>query len=177
LGAASAFRCFRCGREKKSKLVAVFRDDWNHLLCNGCYGFLLSVIEIKAGDASTTERAQLLGELLPSLVPDREARAAEEHLAGERVPYPRSNTARSRVPDQRRVRGSSLEERYRLDWSSAVIGLCKTCEVELNERLVEPLAKRVAGLDLLLRPTRVRILCGLQRALTSSSGKPLAHRG
>lgn len=35
------FVCFRCKAAKKAKLVAVVSGDWNHLICNGCYGNLL----------------------------------------------------------------------------------------------------------------------------------------
>jgi transcription elongation factor Elf1 len=36
------FQCIRCQEQKKSKLVVVQSDDWSKLLCNGCYGLLLS---------------------------------------------------------------------------------------------------------------------------------------
>jgi hypothetical protein len=36
------FRCFKCEREKKSKLVVVFKGDWQKIICNGCYGAILS---------------------------------------------------------------------------------------------------------------------------------------
>jgi hypothetical protein len=36
------FLCHRCGMKKKSKLVAVQAGNWSNLLCNGCYGLLLS---------------------------------------------------------------------------------------------------------------------------------------
>lgn len=39
---AVEFVCSRCGRGKKAKLVTIIDGDWNRLLCNGCYGFLLS---------------------------------------------------------------------------------------------------------------------------------------
>ena len=41
LRVASEFRCSRCNKTKKAKLVAVMSGDWNRLLCNGCYGELL----------------------------------------------------------------------------------------------------------------------------------------
>ena len=49
LAASTSFRCFRCGLAKTSKLATVFREDWTHLLCNGCYGRLLSLHDIRAG--------------------------------------------------------------------------------------------------------------------------------
>jgi len=42
LSALTTFHCFRCGQTKKSKLVAVYEGNWDHLVCNGCYGLLLS---------------------------------------------------------------------------------------------------------------------------------------
>ena len=42
LNAATEFHCSRCKITKKAKLVAVVSGSWNELLCNGCYGKLLS---------------------------------------------------------------------------------------------------------------------------------------
>jgi len=36
------FNCFLCGKEKKAKLVIVYEEDWNKIICNGCYGNRLS---------------------------------------------------------------------------------------------------------------------------------------
>jgi len=36
------FTCSRCGGQKKSALVAHWVAEPKKLLCNGCYGFLLS---------------------------------------------------------------------------------------------------------------------------------------
>ena len=32
------FRCSQCSKEKKSKLIVVVNDDWEKIICNGCYG-------------------------------------------------------------------------------------------------------------------------------------------
>jgi hypothetical protein len=37
-----SFNCHICRRNKKSKLVVVYRDDWSKIVCNGCYGRALS---------------------------------------------------------------------------------------------------------------------------------------
>jgi hypothetical protein len=42
LAGATEFNCSRCQNTKTAKLVAVVSGDWNRLLCNGCYGKLLS---------------------------------------------------------------------------------------------------------------------------------------
>lgn len=44
---STAFRCFRCSNAKKSKLITVYAGDWSRRLCNGCYGCLLSIYDIK----------------------------------------------------------------------------------------------------------------------------------
>ena len=38
----NAFDCCQCGKSKRSKLVTVRHGDEDELLCNGCYGQLLS---------------------------------------------------------------------------------------------------------------------------------------
>ncbi|KAF8422223.1 hypothetical protein EV426DRAFT_606579 [Tirmania nivea] len=42
LAASTTFTCTRCKKQKKAKLVAIKETQWENLLCNGCYGFLLS---------------------------------------------------------------------------------------------------------------------------------------
>jgi hypothetical protein len=42
LSAATEFHFSRCKTAKKANLVAVISGNWNELLCNGCYGKLLS---------------------------------------------------------------------------------------------------------------------------------------
>ena len=47
------FQCARCGATKKLKLVVVEGDDWAKLLCNGCYGNVLS----RRGSAANEDQA------------------------------------------------------------------------------------------------------------------------
>ena len=65
---ATAFRCFRCTRIKRSKLICVYMDDWSKRLCNGCYGRLLSLYDIKSGTKTEDERATELAGTLLSMV-------------------------------------------------------------------------------------------------------------
>ncbi|KAK4040947.1 hypothetical protein C8A01DRAFT_15251 [Parachaetomium inaequale] len=37
----TTFTCKRCSQEKTSKLVVTEDGNWENLMCNGCYGFLL----------------------------------------------------------------------------------------------------------------------------------------
>jgi transcription elongation factor Elf1 len=35
------FKCLLCGNEKTSKLVVIYKGDWQKIICNGCYGKVL----------------------------------------------------------------------------------------------------------------------------------------
>src|ERR1019366_4007139 len=56
LEASTSFECSRCGIVKTSKLVTTVESKWDRLLCNGCYGWVLSVWKIKAGELPEEER-------------------------------------------------------------------------------------------------------------------------
>jgi hypothetical protein len=40
LSFSTTFTCGRCNKEKTAKLVATYRNRWDDLRCNGCYGKL-----------------------------------------------------------------------------------------------------------------------------------------
>ncbi|KAF8457050.1 hypothetical protein BDZ91DRAFT_701489 [Kalaharituber pfeilii] len=42
LASATPFTCSRCTKQKKAKLIATREGKWDALLCNGCYGNILS---------------------------------------------------------------------------------------------------------------------------------------
>lgn len=42
LAASTKFSCSRCEKSKVSKLVAIGEGKWGCLLCNRCYGLLVS---------------------------------------------------------------------------------------------------------------------------------------
>lgn len=148
VASATAFGCFRCGRTKTSKLVTVFRGDWERLLCNGCYGRLLALHEARAGEADTTGAAQAMSEQLLLLVPEDDARMAEDRirLRDDRVQHLEPKTLRLLATAE--YVATQLVIATDLDWSAAVIGLCKAVEIEVVGRLVDPLAAAADGLDL-----------------------------
>ena len=41
-GNSVEFQCDRCKKKKKSKLIVVIDDNWEKIMCNGCYGNTLS---------------------------------------------------------------------------------------------------------------------------------------
>ncbi len=144
----TAFRCFRCGNSKKSKLITLYSGDWSQKLCNGCYGRLLSLFEIKAGTEAEDLRAEQLANALLSLVPiDRQRQAEILFRASD-------NRAKALSPEALRFIATAehvaaqLELNAHLEWSPAVIGLCKAVETEVVTRILRPLASLAGGEDL-----------------------------
>lgn len=144
----TAFRCFRCGDTKKSKLITVYADNWSRKLCNGCYGRLLALYEIKAGTAAEDQRAEQLGDLLFSLT------SVDQQREAERLFRASDNRASALCPEALRFIATSehvatqLESSAQLEWSPAVIGLCKAVEVEIVSRVLRPLVAAVVDQDL-----------------------------
>jgi len=145
---STAFTCFRCGNTKKSKLITLYGGDWSRRLCNGCYGRLLSLYEIKAGTGAHDQRAEELASALLSAVAVDDQRQAE-HLfrTSEKRAECLSAGALRFVATAEHVAGQ-LEADPQLEWSPAVIGLCKAVEAEVVCRILQPLSARAAREDL-----------------------------
>ena len=145
---SSAFRCFRCGNTKKAKLIAVYSEDWSRKLCNGCYGRLLSIYDIKAGTEPDHSRANQLANLLSALITvDQKREADREFCLADRRSEALSAEARHFIATAEYVAGH-LETQANLEWSPAVIGLCKAIEMEVVSRVVIPLKAVVVNEDL-----------------------------
>ena len=136
---ATAFHCFRCGASKKSKLITIYNNDWHKRLCNGCYGKLLSIYNVKAGTGPSNEKAEALAEILLSLLTRDQEREAQRlfQTSEKRSIFLSEKTTRFLATADYVAR--SLSHEASLDWSPAVIGLCKAVELELVERLIIPL--------------------------------------
>lgn len=145
LNRATAFRCFRCGETKTAKLVTVYGGNWEHTLCNGCYGRLLSIYEVKAGSDSDDEKAFALSDLLLSLYSKEQTREAERlfQLSEQRAHHLAESSLRFVATSEHLSK--TLEVADDLDWSPATIGLCKAVEMEVTERIVRPLAASLHG--------------------------------
>jgi hypothetical protein len=144
----TAFTCFRCGQSKKSKLITVYRGDWSKRLCNGCYGRLLSLYEIKAGTAADDERAGELAAALLATVSANDQQQSERlfRVSEERAERLSPEAVRFIVTAEH-VAGT-LEHEPQLEWSPAVIGLCKAFEMEIVCRMLRPLSVQAAHEDL-----------------------------
>jgi hypothetical protein len=145
---STAFRCFRCGDMKRSKLITVYAGIWSKRLCNGCYGRLLSLYEIKAGTSADDQRADELAAALLSVVALDDQRQAERLFrASEKRADSLFSEALRFIATAEHV-ASQLNADPQLEWSPAVIGLCKTVEAVVVSRILLPLAEEAGRQDL-----------------------------
>lgn len=147
LAAPVTFTCSRCGADKTSRLVTVVDGHDDRLLCNGCYGRLLSLWEVKAGDLPDEDRDDAILELLDREVTPEQVARAQARLAADAEHRQLSPAAQKMLATAEAVT-TALRTTTGLDWSAAVIGLCKAVEVEVARRLAEPLRSATRGLDL-----------------------------
>ncbi len=145
---STAFECFRCGAAKKSKLITIYSGDWSRRLCNGCYGRLLSLYEIKAGTHDGDERAEELATALLSIVSVDAQRQAERLLRTSEKRAERLSPEALRFVATAEHLAGQLRAEPQLEWSPAVIGLCKAVEMEVVRQVLQPLAEQTAGKDL-----------------------------
>ncbi|KAB2919914.1 MAG: hypothetical protein F9K29_03375 [Hyphomicrobiaceae bacterium] len=137
---STAFDCFRCGQAKESKLITVYQGNWSKRLCNACYGRLLSLYQIKAGTASEDERAEALASALIAMAADDDVRHAEKLFRASEERAERLSAEALRFIATAEYVAGRLEADPQLEWSPAVIGLCKAVEAELVGRMLKPLA-------------------------------------
>ena len=142
LAQSISFPCTRCGGIKTSKLIATYGIESGARLCNGCYGWLISVYGIKHSPESADQRAAALSSKLLEI--------ASEAIARDAARRARLREGYSDLLDSRSVRflgtaqlvGERLAD-FDLDWSAGIIGLCKALELELVLRLIDPLRTAV----------------------------------
>lgn len=143
-----AFGCFRCGDAKKSKLITIYGGDWSKKLCNGCYGRLLSLYEIKAGTAPEDERADALTAALLNMAAADDVRKAENLFRASEERAERLSAEGLRFIATAEFVAGNLDASPQLEWSPAVIGLCKALEAELVNRVIKPLTRLAIHVDL-----------------------------
>jgi hypothetical protein len=147
LAASATFACSRCGLQKTSKLVTVVDGKVDALLCNGCYGRLLSLWDVKASDLPDAERDEAILALLSASVTVEQVAQAQARLAAAKTHRKLSQQAQQMLATAEAVT-TVLRSASGLDWSAAIIGLCKAVEVEVVRRVAEPLLHATAGVDL-----------------------------
>jgi len=165
-----SFNCFRCGQSKTSKLITTYNNDWNKRLCNGCYGRLLSIYDIKAGQTGIDEKAEQLLDVLINLVDDSKLRDQSAKISLQ------SNRAKFLTPTTMKFFATSecvaetLTKEPNLDWSPAIIGLCKAFELELVERFINPLKDFCKEISFLEQDLKDK---DFGRVASYCSGKPM----
>ena len=143
-----AFNCFRCGKAKKAKLITIYKDNWNKRMCNGCYGRLLSIYDIKAGTKNENEKVQELTNILFKLVSENDIKNATQNLKikENRHVYLDEQSTRFLASAEHISEKSGNE--YSLDWSPVIIGLCKALENELVHKVIRPFKQFCSNIDL-----------------------------
>ena len=108
----------------------------------------VSVYEVKAGTQPDDDKAAALGLLLLSLFNQERTREAERlfRLSEQRAQYLADSSLRFVATSEHLSK--TLEVADDLDWSPATVGLCKAVEMEVNERIMRPLAASLIGQNL-----------------------------
>ncbi|MBE2226847.1 MAG: hypothetical protein IAE93_05880 [Ignavibacteria bacterium] len=134
-----SFNCFRCNESKTSKLITIYGNDWDKRLCNGCYGRLLSIYEIKSGQIVIDDKVSQLLNVLVKLVDESKIKAKSNriYLQNNKSKYLSASALRFYATSE--CVAETLTKEPNLDWSAAIIGLCKAFELELIERFINPL--------------------------------------
>ncbi len=159
LSASTGFECNRCSRSKKSKLVATILSDWQRLLCNACYGHLLSLWEIKSGELPDSEKHNELFRALQEFTTrDQVEQSRKNLLSRQEGAKLLSQPALTMIATSEAVASRLSLRATELDWSAAIIGLCKALEVESIRLIAEPLRNVTEQFDLSedLRDGRLR---------------------
>ena len=129
-------------------MITIYASDWSRRLCNGCYGYLLSLYEIKAGTKADDIRAEELAVALLSAVDLEDQRQAERvYRASEKRSDQLSLEAVRFIATAEHV-ARHLKAVPHLEWSPAVIVLCKAVESEVVNRILVPLANKAISADL-----------------------------
>lgn len=140
---SAPFECWRCRQTKVSKLQAIVSLEQSRIICNACYGYLLSLTEIKAQDIEPWLKAEQIHDLTLKEVSAKAAAKAAEKQAQRRKQYWKFLSA-----EARRFIGTAeylyeqMADRDDLDFSPLIIELVKSFEHECISGFVEPIKAR-----------------------------------
>lgn len=152
------FECWRCRKTKVSKLQAIVSLEQPRTICNACYGYLLSLAEIKVQDIEPWLKVEQIHALTLKEVPAKVAAQAAEKQARRRKQYWKFLS-----PEARRFIGTAeylyeqMADRDDLDFSPLIIELVKSFEYECIIGFVEPMKDKAT--NVLLAESEVRIDC------------------
>ena len=118
-------------------------------MCNGCYGYLLSVWNIRAGQHADAEREAALLHLLASAVTAAEVERGRTLLLARRTLAASLSPATLTLLSTAEAVGAGLVSWHAtdLDWSVATLPLCKAVQIEVVRLVAEPLKQATQGVD------------------------------
>lgn len=152
------YECWRCRKTKVSKLQAIVSLERPRIICNACYGYLLSLADIKAQDIEPWMKAEQIHNLTLKEVSAKVAAQAAEKQARRRKQYWKFLS-----PEARRFICTAeylyeqIKDRDDLDFSPLIIELVKSFEHECVIGFVEPMKDRVT--NVLFTESEIRIDC------------------
>lgn len=140
------FECWRCRKTKISKLQAIVILERPRIICNACYGLLLSLAEIKAQDIEPWLKAEQIHDLTLKEVSAKMAAEAAEKGTRRRKQYWKFLS-----PETKRFIGTAeylyeqMADREDLDFSPLIIELVKSFEHECIIGFVKPMKNRATN--------------------------------
>jgi len=137
---SAPFECWRCRKTKVSKLQAVVSLEQPRIICNGCYGYLLSLAEIKTQDIEPWLKAEQIHNLTLKSVSAKAAAKAAESQAQRRKQYWKFLSIKAtRFIGTAEYLYQQMVNRDDLDFSPLIIELVKSFEYECVSGFVEPI--------------------------------------
>lgn len=138
-----SFVCFRCSNTKTSKLVSTYRENWNLKLCNGCYGRLISLYEIRSSSDPSEAKFSALDQNIRDIWSQFENQVSELEREISKKSSFDSDTNKFLATAEFLKR--KLPDEENLEWSPAIISLCKAVENELVKKWILPLKLMAEG--------------------------------
>lgn len=137
------FECWRCRKTKVSRLQAIVNLERPRIICNACYGYLLSLAEIKAQNIELWLKAEQIHDLTIKEVSAKQAAQAVEKQEQRLKQYWKflSHQARLFIGTAEYLY-ERMTDRDDLDFSPLVIELVKCFEHQCITGFLEPLKNR-----------------------------------
>jgi len=140
-----SFVCFRCRSSKTSKLISLYSEDWSKKLCNGCYGRLISLYEIRS-KLETNENLSALEKHIHQMWSQYQKELSNIELEISKK-YSYESATNKFLATAEYLKRNLPDDEF-LEWSPAIICLCKAVENELIHKFINPLKTIAKNEDL-----------------------------
>jgi len=165
-----SYACFRCKSVKTSKLISICNDEWDFKLCNGCYGRLISLYEIHRGQKSNEDKIEQINETITDI-----QKQFSESLDILIKNYSNKNTHLDNLTNKYLATANLLYEklpkREYIEWSPAILCLCKSVENELINKIISPL-KKIASETINENPSEDKRTIKIEKYIYGKSNIP-----